>query len=138
MTTPVFRAVDPDFSRLFGQLVEPRQLARWRSLAAMGRTTLEDWPRFEEKYKRPYHVRSIGLTLAELRGRGALKSCVAISLQGADFAVDGSLNELITAVCFDQLEWEGERAQNTVVICNPGRLAFWKDDYAEYGLAHRP
>jgi len=51
---------------------------------------------------------------------------VAISLQGADFAVEGSLDNLVTAVCLDELVWNGERAQNTLVICNPGRLAFGK------------
>jgi len=63
---------------------------------------------------------------------------VAISLQGADFAVEGSLDNLVTAVCLDELVWNGERAQNTLVICNPGRLAFWKDDYQNYGVVHKP
>ena len=66
----------------------------------------------------------------ELRALGALESCVAVTLQGTNLAVEGSLEELVRAVCVDRLEWEGETAQNTVVICNSGRLALSKDDYA--------
>jgi hypothetical protein len=132
------RSLEPDLALLFGQLVEARQRQRWRRLAGMGRSTLEDWPRFEPRYERLIHVRSIDGTLGELRTLGALKSCVAIALQGADFAVEGSLIELVTAVCLDELEWDGDRAENTIVICNPGRLAFFKDDYGTYGVVHKP
>ena len=76
--------------------------------------------------------------LMELRALGALESCVAVTLQGTNFAVEGSLEALVRAVCLDKLEWEGETAQNTIVICNPGRLALSKDDYARYAIYHRP
>jgi hypothetical protein len=48
------------------------------------------------------------------------------------------LIELVTAVCLDELEWDGDRAENTIVICRPGRLAFSKDDYGTYGVVHKP
>jgi hypothetical protein len=47
------------------------------------------------------------------------------------------LNELIATVCSDELEWDGVTAQNVIVICNPGRLAFSKDDFATYYVYHR-
>lgn len=129
------KAVSPDLIKLFGRLVEPRQLQRWR---ATGDDFLLDWPRFEPQYEQRVHVRSIEATLAELRSLGAQERCTAVTLQGTDFAVEGSLDELVRAVCLDELVWEGERAENTIVICDPGRLAFSKDDYADYFIYHRP
>jgi len=75
-------------------------------------------------------VSSITETVDELRTLGALEPCVAVTLQGSQFALSGSLDELITAVCLDELEWDGVTAENVIVVCNPGRLAFSKDDYA--------
>ncbi len=126
------RAVEPDIARLFGRLVEQRQLQRWRAVGG-----LDDWPRFESGYTRRVQVSSVDKLLAELRECGALEACVAVTLQGTDFAVAGSLEELVRAVCFDTLEWDGETAENAIVICNPGRLAFYKDDYHSYGVVHR-
>ena len=61
-----------------------------------------------------------------------------MTLQGTDFAVERSLDELVRAVCLDELSWEGETAQNTIVTCDPGRLAFSKDDYEIYFIYHSP
>ena len=99
---------------------------------------LEDWPRFEPEYERGVPRKSAESILVELRALGAVEPCVAVTLQGTNFAVEGSLDEIVRAVCLDKLEWDGETAQNTIVICNPGRLAFSKDDYAHYAIYHRP
>ena len=126
-------AVHPNLVKLFGRLVEPGQLLRWRQVRL-----LEKWPRFELGYTRRVRVSSIEKIVDELRTLGAHEPCVAITLQGSEFAVSGSLEELVRAVCLDQLEWDGETAQNAIVVCNPGHLAFSKDDYGTYAIYHRP
>jgi hypothetical protein len=128
------RAITPDLIALFGRLVQTRQRQRWKSLGAV---SPPDWPRFEERYVRRVHVKSIDQILTDLRSLGAEEVVVAVTLQGSDFAVEGGLDEIVKAVCFDKIEWDGERAQNVIVICDPGRLAFYKDDYETYGIVHR-
>ena len=127
------REITPDLTSLFGRLVEPRQLQRWRAVPV-----LEDWPRFEPGYGRGLLAKSVDSILTQLRALGAVEQCVAVTLQGTDFAVAGSLEELVRAVCLDELRWGGKTAENTIVICNPGRLAFSKDDYAHYAIYHPP
>ena len=128
------RAVTPDLASLFGPLVIRRQRQRWKSKRSH---SPDDWPRFEEAYDRRVHVTSIDQILADLRDLGAETTCVAVTLQGSDFVVEGELAEIVGAVCHDELEWDDETAQNVIVVCKPGHLAFYKDDYAIYGIVHR-